>query len=482
MNRRERRRAVFAALAGAAALALAGCASQGGIGPERALYGTPAGTATGWPERNAWDAWGDTQLSALIARALAEQPSLKTVLARVEQARAAVTLAADARRPHFTASEQSTNERLTENGVFPPPLGGATHWTSTLQVAGSWELDVFGRQAAALASAIGSQRAAEAEAQAARVMLAANVASLYVTLAGAVENVALATRTRDQRQQVLDLVRERVGAGIDSAVDQRQAELLVAQASVEIDAAHEQTERARHALAELCGAPPDAFATLSPTLAPVRSVELPSELPADLVGRRADLVAQRWRVEASLSDVEIARADFYPNINLAGAIGISALGLDRLFEMGSRQYSVGPAVSLPIFDGERLRANLKRRSLDVDIAVDGYNAALTRALREVADEVSSLKSLERQQRAQQAATAAAQGSLDLGLERYRAGLGNFLVVLTAETDVLTQQRNELNLKVRHLNSEAALSRALGGGFGADAGSTAMLTNPQRVRR
>jgi outer membrane protein TolC len=123
---------------------------------------------------------------------------------------------------------------------------------------------------------------------------------------------------------------------------------------------------------------------------------------------------------------------------------------------------------LPIFEGTRLRANLGAKSAEVDAAVDGYNAALLHALREVADEVSSLQSLERQQLAQGDATAAAEAAYALSLQRYQAGLGNFLVVLTAQTNVLAQRRASTELSARHLGSEVALARALGGGYLAEA--------------
>jgi outer membrane protein TolC len=152
-------------------------------------------------------------------------------------------------------------------------------------------------------------------------------------------------------------------------------------------------------------------------------------------------------------------------------VGLSSLGLNHLIDAGSLTYGAGPAVRLPLFDGGRLRANLGARHAEVDAAVAAYNGALLRALREVADELSSLQSLERQQRAQDEATAAAGAAYDLALQRYQAGLGNFLTVLTAQTNVLAQRRAGTDLKARHLASEAALARALGGGYeatGADA--------------
>ena len=187
-------------------------------------------------------------------------------------------------------------------------------------------------------------------------------------------------------------------------------------------------------------------------------------MPADLLGRRADLVAQRWRVDATAKDIEVARAQFYPNVNLVAFVGLSSIGLDRFAESGARTFGAGPALRLPLFEGGRLRAQLDAKRAEADAAIDAYNGTLLRALREVADEVSTLQSLERQQRAQAEATAAADAAYDLAVQRYQAGLGNFLVVLTAQTNVLAQRRAAADLKARHLGAEVALARALGGGY------------------
>lgn len=431
-----------------------------------------------WPQANAWDAWADPVLAALIQTALAQQPSLLQVQARVLQAQAAVGASEAARGPQVNAAVDLTDQRFTKNGLVPPPLAGNVFWNNNAQLSASWEWDLFGRQQAAVAASVGALRAASAEAQAARVLLSAQVAAAYVTLARAVENRNLSAATLAQRKEVFAIVKQRTSAGLDSTVEVRQGEGSIAQAEVDLEAAAEQMARARHALAELSGQAADALTALTPTLAAVRDVPLPQALPLDLLGRRADLVAQRWRVEAATQDVAVARAQFYPNINLVAFTGLSSLGLDSLLRAGSVTYGIGPALRLPVLDGGRLRANLRSRAAEVDVAVEGYNAALLRALREVADEVSSLQSLRRQQVAQSTALQAAEAAFGLASQRYQAGLGNFLVVLTAEANVLAQRRGAVDLKARHLNAEVALSRALGGGWqGLEAG-TAAPVKPQ----
>lgn len=458
------------AVAVAAALWLAGCAAlPSNLGPQRRLLDAHASSVSAsagidWPDANAWDAWADPVLTGLIGTALARQPSLLQVQARLAQAQTAVLGADAARGPQLNAAVDLSYQRFTENGLVPPTLGGKTLWNNSATLGAGWEWDLFGRQKAAVASAVGQVRAASAEAQAAAVLLSANLAASYVSLARAVDYRDIAQTALGQRRQVLALVRQRIAAGLDTTVELRQAEGVIAQTEVELEATHEQIARGRHALAELSGQRPDALVTLTPRLAPVHERPLPAGLPADLLGRRADLVAQRWRVEAATQDVAVARAQFYPNINLVGFVGLSSLGLDRLLQAGSATYGVGPALRLPVFDGGRLRANLKSKAAEVDHAVEGYNAALLRALREVADEVASLQAIERQQRAQAQALQAAESAFDLAAQRYQAGLGNFLVVLTAEANVLAQRRGVVDLKARHLSAEVALSRALGGGW------------------
>jgi NodT family efflux transporter outer membrane factor (OMF) lipoprotein len=468
--RRRRERNTTSALLAGATLLLASCADPGDIRPAQALLDAgvhgATQTTTPWPAADWWAGYGDATLNTLVERAVAGAPGLQLAQARLQRAQAAVDATDAARAPQVLATLDMDRQQFTGNGLFPPPLAGATKWNNTAQIGAAWEWDLFGRQRAALDAAIGQQRAAVAETQAARVFLSASVVAGYFNLARLVEARELARQALVQREQVLALVRPRVAAGLDTNVELRQSEGLIAQARVDIESLDESLARARHALAELSGQGPQALGALAPAFAALHAKPLPAGLPADLLGRRADLVAQRWRVEAALREVDEAHAQFYPNINLVALVGLSSIGLDNFVEARSLNYMLGPALRLPIFAGDRLRANLSAKSADTDAAVDAYNAALLRALREVADELSSLQSLERQQRFQAEATAAADAAYALAVQRYQAGLGNFLIVLAAQTNMLAQQRAATELKARHLGSEVALARALGGGYDA----------------
>jgi NodT family efflux transporter outer membrane factor (OMF) lipoprotein len=457
------------AIATAAALLLSGCATPGNVHPEaQPLKPEAVGLNTGAPAPALADAWWQgfrsPELNDLVQRALSNNPSLKTAQARVRQAQAAAAGARAAELPQVGAEATTTTQRFPEAGLYPPPYGGNVFTMGTLQGTASWELDFFGRNREALAAALGSARAAEAEAQAARVMLAANVARAYVQLARLEDDRDVAERSLKQRTELLTLIRQRVQAGIDTQVELKQGEGALPELRQQIEALDEQIALTRHALAALTAQPPNALDHLAPHLQAVSAVPLPADVPADLLGRRADVAAARARVEAATHGLSAARAQFYPSVNLAAFAGFNAFGLDKLLDWGNRTYGVTPAISLPIFDAGRLRANYSGRAADLDAAIESYNGAVLDAVHDVADQIASLQSIERQQREQALAQQSAEQAYDLAVQRYRAGLGNYLTVLSAETNVLTQRRAGADLKARALDSQVALARALGGGY------------------
>lgn len=459
------------AIATAVALLLTGCASPGDVHPQSqaiapAAVGLSAGAAMPTLRDTWWQSFNDPQLDTLVQRALADSPSLKAAATRVQKARAAAEAVGAADKPQVGLSADTTTQRFPEHGLYPPPYAGGVYTSGNLQLQGSWELDFFGRNANALQAALGGQRAAEADAQAARVLLAANVARTYFQLARLQEQRAVAERILQQRSELLSLIQQRVQAGIDTAVELRQGEGALPELRQQIEALDEQSALARHALAALTAQAPHALDSLAPRLQTVQAVALPASVPADLLGRRADIAAARERIEAATHDLQSARAQFYPSVNLVAFAGFNSFGLDKLLEYGSRTYGVGPAIHLPIFDAGRLRANYRGKAADLDAAVEQYNGAVLDAVRDVADQISSLQSIERQQREQTAAQASAESAYELALQRYRAGLGSYLTVLSAETNVLSQRRNAADLKARALDAQVALARALGGGYTA----------------
>jgi NodT family efflux transporter outer membrane factor (OMF) lipoprotein len=318
-----------------------------------------------------------------------------------------------------------------------------------------------------LESAIGRERAAQAQVQAARMLLATSIAARWTELARLIEMQTLSERSLAQRETMLGLVAQRQAAGLDTVLELRQAEGLIAQTRVELEVLAESAQRERHALAELSGQVPQVLQALRPELAALRPVPVPDQIAVDLLGRRADLVALRHTVAALEGDVALARVQFLPNVNLLAFAGLSSIGLGKLLDLGSRTYGVGPALRLPLFEAPRLQARLDEQQALRDGAVEAYNQTLIAALREVADEVTSLMSIERQRRAQAQALSAAEAAYALATQRYQAGLANFLTVLTVENNVIAQRRLDADLKARELAAGIALARALGGGYRSD---------------
>jgi NodT family efflux transporter outer membrane factor (OMF) lipoprotein len=187
-------------------------------------------------------------------------------------------------------------------------------------------------------------------------------------------------------------------------------------------------------------------------------------VPADLLGHRPDIVAQRLRVEAASKEIASQKAAFYPNVNLMAFVGLQSLGGANLLSAASRTLGVAPAVTLPIFDAGRLRAELAGKDADYDIAVEQYNQALANAMRDVVDQLVSFKSLDEQRAQERIAAATTREAYDLALLRYREGLGNYLQVLSAEQPMLAQQSLDADLRARALELSIDLVRALGGGF------------------
>lgn len=456
----------------AAAAALAGCASSGPdvlplerLAPVQLGLATPASASA---PLAGWSLLGDARLTSLIDQALAGQPSLAAARARAARAAALVQRSQADDLPQVGLSADLSRQRYTANGLVPPPVAGQVWNSGTLQIGASWAPDFFGQHAAELASALGQARAAQADAAAAALGLSAQVAHGYVALARLLALREVVERQQVQRTRQQDLIRQRVAAGLDTRSEQVQADGVLPDGRAQLEALDEQIRLTRHQLAALAGLGPQALQDLAPRLDGLVLAELPQTLGADLLGRRPEVVAARWRIEAAVGDVAAARSQFYPNINIAAFVGLSSLGLDRLLEGDSRQFGVAPALRLPIFEGGRLRAQLKGQQAGLDLSIAQYNSLVLDAVRESADAVTSVQSLQRQLAEQADALVASETALSLARQRQQAGLANHLQVLAAESPVLAQRRLMAELQARAMDARVSLIKALGGGWTGDA--------------
>lgn len=460
-------------------LALAACASSGGLQPQgrlletdslhasRSLAGAPL-SAAGFPAADWWHAFGDPQLDALVAEGLRSNPSLEAADARLRQAQAQASSANAERKPNLSLSPGYTGLRLPES-MAGNEIGG--HYMGSVQAVAnfSYGIDLWGGKRAAWEAAVDSGHAATVDAQAARLDLSAAIVQAYVELAHAGQLQQVANDELARAEMTLKLTMQRRRAGIDSNLQVNQAEARLPQARQQQLAAQQQIDAARNALAALLGQGPDRGLDIQvPHELNPLALQLPGVLPSELLGRRPDIVAARWRVEAADKQVKVARTRFYPSLNLMALGGVVSKSLDSLLESGSTFGLLAPALSLPIFDGGRLRAGLAKSDADYDLAVANYNHTVVESLRDVADQVTAVRSLADQVQAQQQARATAQAAHDLAQQRYRAGIGNYLDVLSTQDLLLQTQQRLSTLRSQQLLSSVRLSAALGGGYQPDA--------------
>jgi len=469
----------FAAALGA--LALAACA---GINPAPPPAPTIDATTLGaraqaadWPHEDWWRRYGDPQLDALIAEGIAGNPTLTVARARLARAESAAAAARAALLPRVSGNGAITYQRYSENYVFPPPFGGSWDTDNRLTLDFGYEFDFWNKNGAALDAALSRARAAAADEAAARVVLTSGIARAYFDLQRLFALREVTRAAIAQRAEIVRITGERYAGGLDTRVEVEQAEATLATARTEVAQYDDAIANARHRVAALAGAGPERGATLvAVPLDRAPATRVPAAVPLDLLARRPEIVASRWRIEAAAHEIDVARALFYPNVNLVAFVGVSSIGLAKLFETASGIAGVGPAIHLPIFEGGRLNANLAGREAERDLAVGTYNQAVIDAVRDVADALTSIDGLGRVAAEQAKARAAINRAYELAVVRYRAGLGNYLTVLAAQTGRLNQDRLDADLKARAFELDVNLARALGGGY-ADAPTRVSAATP-----
>lgn len=454
---------------------LAGCVSRGdwhatpAIAPQNLIAKRTLADATvipeAWPSESWWSSYGDPQLDALIDESFMGSPSLEIAQARLRAAQSQATRAKAARAPTTTVDAEVTKQRYPENGLVPPPYGGSFVTSGELALDFSYDIDFWGRNREALASARANVQAAEADKAAARLALAVAVARAYFQLDLSYAFLDVAQDNLKQQNSILDLTRQRVAAGLENNARVKQSEANVALVRASVDATQASIETTRNALAALVGVGPDRGLDLTrPHLTAPANIALPSALPVNLLGRRPDVEAARWRVEAAARGVAASEAAFYPNVNLVAFVGLQAVGLSKLFDASDAIVGGGPALSLPVFNRGALRGALEAQQAQYDLAVGQYNQSLIDSIHDVADVMSNWNANEKESTDARTALESAQRSYDLTRERYTAGLDNYLSVLSAENQVFTAQAILAELQSRRLTVSTDLIRALGGGY------------------
>ncbi len=450
-----------------AAALLAGCAAVPHVEPQVAQVapesvGLGGGVATIDPAW--WTAFGDPQLDRLVTMGLAGNPSLDQALARVRAAEAQVDVEHAGLLPQVNGTAM-VNRAHIGSKLLPPPIGGST---ANLALGGAslgWDLDLFGRQHAAVRQAGASADAARLDAAAARLTVSVSIAQTYVGLARAERLIEVADGFVATRQRALGLTRSRIRNQLASKFDLDQAQTLLAVAQQARTQAVQQRDLLVHALAALVGRGADFYPQIAkPTLALDRAPVVPDLLPADLLGRRPDLLAGQARIEAAVQGRQVARKAFLPDINISALGGLAAIGLGNFFTGGAGSYAAGPALSVPIFEGGRLRADYKGATADLDGAVASYNDAVLTAVREAADAISNVRSTDQDVADESHILRGLRDTVGLDQVRTRTGLGSQLDAVDSGFRLLEAEQNLVGLQADALTRRIQLVAALGGGF------------------
>ncbi|MDN3237081.1 efflux transporter outer membrane subunit [Pseudomonas sp. WAC2] len=456
---------------------ISGCISTHGIAPEAQRIDADtlatddairaAKLDAQWPASQWWRAYRDPQLDRWIAEALTDNPTLAAAAARVRSAKAMAGLVESAEAPHINGSVDLRRYTWpTDNFYGPGELADRTTWNNTASLGLSYKLDLWGREHDDSERALDRAHQAAAEERVAVLELTTNIVRAYIQLSLQYAQRDVAQATLDQQEQIAKLAKRQLEGGIGTQFEVSQAEALLPETHRQIEALDEAIALSRNQLAALAGkGPGDAASLTRPQLQLGAMPTLPSRLPLELVGHRPDVVASRWQVAMNAKGVDVARADFYPNIDLMASIGQSmTMGtFKELFTAKKTGYSFGPAISLPIFDGGERRSQLGIASAGYDAAVAHYNQTIIEALKDISDNLIRLDSANKQADMARESVEAAQRTYDIARKAFERGLTDYLHVLDAQTRLFAQQRVEQQVQAMRLSAQAGLITALGGG-------------------
>lgn len=412
-----------------------------------------------------WESFDDPQLGRLIDEGIKSNPDLEAALARVRAADATVDAQRAEELPQVSADGQVLDQRFSGTYLIPPPYAGTTQWIPTLQSNLDWDLDLFGRQRAIVAMARSDAEAAGLDAAEARLIISTSIAQTYIGLARAQQLIQVTHGFVKTREEALALTRSKARYALASEFDERTAETLLAEAQQAELRATEQRDLSIHALAALVGRGADFYPTISaPTLALDKRPPVPDMLPADLLGRRPDLLAGQARIDAAVSGEKVARTDFLPNVDLRALAGLASIGFGNFFSAGAATYGGGVAIHVPIFEGGRLRAQYRRASADLDLAVAHYNDSVFRAVHESADALTRVRSNDSDVAQQERIVAGLRDTVRLDAVRTSTGLGSKLDAIDSGFRLLEAEQERVNLQAEGLTRRVQLIAALGGGF------------------
>lgn len=408
------------------------------------------------PERW-WQAFGDPILDALEAQLVVDNQNIKLAEGQYRAARAAVDGARAGLWPSLGLNAGASRGASATTGS-----GSAIANLYTLSAQSSWEVDLWGRVRSGVATAAGKEEAAEAAVGAARLSAQALLAQTYFQLRTAEAQAALFTRSVAAYERFLQLTRNRREAGVASTLDVAQAETQLNSARSALAEAQLQRAQAEHALATLLGKPPAAVSIPAAAERLAEVPPVPALLPSTTLERRYDIYAAERQVAAANAQIGVARAAWFPVLDLAASGGYRNDAIAHLISLPNRIWSIGPALALSLFDGGARSAALEQAQAGVDQAAAAYRQTVLAAFQEVEDNLAAARLLAEEAASQDAALAAARKAREIAENQYRAGIVAALNVITAQTSELNAENAALSLWSRRMAAATQLLKNTGG--------------------
>ena len=413
----------------------------------------PAQPADGSPRGKWWEIYGDAHLNVLEEGVAAANQSLRVAEANYRQAQALVQQARAGLYPTVGANVNAARARQ----------GGVTQSLYTLGLPVDWEVDVWGKIRRSVEANEAGAQASAADLETTRLSLQAQLAQSYFALRIADRDKKLLDETVAAYTRSLELTQNRYNAGVVARSDvvQAEAQLQAAQVqAVDIGVSRAQLE---HAIAVLIGKPPAEF-SLPAVDAVTPLPPIPSAVPSELLERRPDIAAAERRVAAANAQIGVATAAFYPTLSLSGTFGFAGSSFSNWISLPHRVWSLGAALATPLFDAGLRQAQREETIAAYDATVATYRQTVLTGFQEVEDNLAALRILEQEAAVQQTALASARKAVELALNQYRAGLVNYINVVTLQAAALASERNAVELAGRRLVASATLIKALGGGW------------------
>ena len=326
-----------------------------------------------------------------------------------------------------------------------------------------WELDLWGRVRRTVEANVATAQASSADLQAARLSIHATLAQNYFQLRGLDAQKQLLDDTVAALRKSLQLTQNRYDAGVAAKAEVVQAETQLKTTEAEAIDTGVQRAQLEHAIAALIGKPAGRF-SLAAAVLEAAPPDIPAGLPSQLLERRPDIAAAERRVAAANAQIGVAKAAFFPNITLSATGGYESSSVSQWLSAPSRFWSLGPALAQLVFDGGLRRAQSEQALALYDANVAGYRDIVLTAFKEVEDNLVALRLLQQEAKVQEEAVQAARRSLALTTNQYKAGLINYLSVITVQTALLGSEKTTVDLRSRRLTAGVLLIKALGGGW------------------